>query len=191
MKFMQPRLPYAPDALSPVISQATVEYHYGKHEKAYLENLNRLVEGTSFADRGLEEIILTSEGAIYNNAAQAWNHIFYFFQFSPDGKHEPEGNLRRAIDEAFGSFERFKSDFERAGMEIFGSGWVWLASDDVGKLLITQGINASNPLSDGLRPIFTIDVWEHAYYLDYENSRAGYLRAVWDVVDWKIIEDRY
>lgn len=191
MKFTQPKLPYAPDALLPVISPTTIEYHYGKHERAYVDTLNKLIEGTEFADMALEDIIVKSDGKLFNNASQAWNHIFYFFQFSPDGLKEPSGKLREAIDSQFGSFDEFKRKFEEAGATLFGSGWVWLAADAEGKLFIIQGKNAENPLTQGLKPILTFDVWEHAYYLDYQNLRADYLHKLWDIVDWDAIEMRY
>lgn len=191
MKFTQPKLPYAPDALAPAISQETVNFHYGKHEKAYIDNLNRLVEGTDYADAPLEEIIKTSEGPLFNNASQAWNHIFYFFQFSPVGKRAPEGNLKEKIESTFGSLEDFKKKFEEAGATVFGSGWVWLSCDEDGNLFLTQSQNAGNPMTEGLRPILVFDVWEHAYYLDYQNLRASYLHALWDIVDWGVVETRY
>lgn len=189
--YIQPKLPYAPDALEPAISQETVNFHYGKHEKAYIDNLNKLIEGTEYADMDLEDIIIKSEGALFNNASQAWNHIFYFFSFSPDGGGKPAGRLRRAIDEQFGSFENFKNEFIESGTKIFGSGWIWLSSDADGKLFISQKSNAGNPLTDGLIPLLVFDVWEHAYYLDYQNRRQDALKALWDIVDWSIIESRY
>ena len=191
MKFIQPKLPYAPDALAPVISENTIEYHYGKHEKAYFDTLNSLIEGTEYADMSLEEIICKSDGKLFNNAAQAWNHIFYFFQFSPYRNSEPQGELRGAIDRDFGSFDEFKKQFELAGTTLFGSGWVWLSCDNAGKLFITQGSNASNPMTQGLKPLLTFDVWEHAYYLDYCNIGASYLSRLWDIIDWEIIQVRY
>ena len=191
MTYEQPKLPYAEDALEPVISARTVEFHYGKHEKAYIDNLNRLIKGTEYEDSDLEDIIMHAKGASFNNASQAWNHIFYFFTFSPDGRREPTGELRAAIDRDFGSFEKFKEAFVEAGVGLFGSGWVWLSRDEKGKLLITQGSNAGNPLTDGLTPLLTFDVWEHAYYLDYQNRRADALKQLWDIVDWEIVEDRY
>lgn len=191
MRFSQPKLPYAPDALAPVISQTTIEYHYGKHEKAYIDNLNSLIEGTPFAEMPLEDIIAKSEGKIFNNASQAWNHIFYFFQFNPRGAHEPSGELKEAIISQFGTLEEFKRKFEEAGASLFGSGWVWLSADEQGQLLITQGSNAENPIRQKLRPILTFDVWEHAYYLDYQNRRAEYLHKLWDIIDWDIIDIRY
>lgn len=189
--YTQPKLPYAPDALAPAISQETVEYHYGKHEKAYIENLNRLIKGTEYEDMELEDIIRSSEGPLFNNASQAWNHIFYFFSFSPDGGGEPEGELRKAIDSQFGSFEKFKTDFVQAGAGIFGSGWVWLCKDEEGKLFIIQKQNAGNPLTDGLTPLMVFDVWEHAYYLDYQNRRADALNMLWSIVDWDVVSSRY
>lgn len=189
--YTQPKLPYAPDALAPAISQETVEYHYGKHEKAYIENLNRLIKGTEYEDMELEDIIRSSEGPLFNNASQAWNHIFYFFSFSPDGGGEPEGELRKAIDSQFGSFEKFKADFVQAGAGIFGSGWVWLCKDEEGKLFIIQKQNAGNPLTDGLTPLMVFDVWEHAYYLDYQNRRADALNMLWSIVDWDVVSSRY
>lgn len=191
MKYNQPQLPYAADSLEPAISRRTVDFHYGKHEKAYIDNLNNLIEGTEFADLPLEEIIHDAKGPLFNNASQAWNHIFYFFSFSPDGGGDPEGELREAIDRDFGSFENFKKEFVDAGVKLFGSGWVWLSRDNDGKLFITQEGNAGNPITKGLTPILTFDVWEHAYYLDYQNRRADALNALWDIIDWPIVEGRY
>ena len=191
MNYNQPELPYAIDALEPAISARTIEFHYGKHEKAYIDNLNRLIKGTEFEDMELEEVIAHAKGPLFNNASQAWNHIFYFFSFSPEGRREPQGDLRKAIDRDFGSFEKFKEAFVDAGVGLFGSGWVWLSRDQQGKLLITQGPNAGNPITEGLTPLLTFDVWEHAYYLDYQNSRADALRQLWDIVDWEVVENRY
>ncbi len=191
MIYELPELPYAEDALEPAISRRTVEFHYGKHEKTYIDNLNRLIKGTEYEDAELEDIITNASGALFNNASQAWNHIFYFFTFSPEGRREPQGELRKAIDRDFGSFEKFKEAFVDAGVGLFGSGWVWLSHDETGKLLITQGSNAENPLKDGLFPMLTFDVWEHAYYLDYQNRRADALRQLWDIVDWEVVESRY
>ncbi len=191
MNYNQPELPYAIDALEPAISARTIEFHYGKHEKAYIDNLNRLIKGTEFEDMELEEVIAHAKGPLFNNASQAWNHIFYFFSFSPEGRREPQGDLRKAIDRDFGSFEKFKEAFVDAGVGLFGSGWVWLSRDQQGKLLITQGPNASNPITEGLTPLLTFDVWEHAYYLDYQNRRADALRQLWDIVDWEVVENRY
>ena len=190
-KYEQPQLPYEPDALEPAISARTVDFHYGKHEKAYIDNLNRLIKGTEFEDMELEEVIAHAKGPLFNNASQAWNHIFYFFSFSPEGSREPSGRLREAIDRDFGSFEKFKEAFVDAGVGLFGSGWVWLSRDDAGKLFITQGPNAGNPITDGLTPLLCFDVWEHAYYLDYQNRRADALEKLWDIVDWDVVEERY
>lgn len=191
MKYVQPKLPYLPDALAPVISQSTIEYHWGKHEKAYIDMLNNLIEGTEYDNMPIEEIIKTTDGPLFNNASQAWNHIFYFFQFSPNGRREPVGNLRTQIENQFGSFDAFKDEFEKAGKTLFGSGWAWLSTDAQGNLFITQGKNADNPIKHGLKPILTFDVWEHAYYLDYQNLRPDYLSKLWGIVDWSIIEQRY
>lgn len=191
MKYTQPQLPYANDALAPVISAETIDYHYGKHEKAYIDNLNKLIVGTEFEDMDLEDVILHAKGALYNNAAQAWNHIFYFFSFSPDGGGEPSGALAEAIRKQFGSFENFKKEFENAGATIFGSGWVWLSKDTDGKLFITQEPNGGNPMTSGLTPLLTFDVWEHAYYIDYKNLRGEYLKKLWDIVDWDLVESRF
>ena len=185
MVYTLPELPYATDALAPVISRDTIEYHYGKHERTYIDNLNRLIKDTKYEDMELEDIIRSAEGPVFNNASQAWNHIFYFFTFSPEGSRDPEGRLRHAIDEQFGSLEQFKREFEEAGVSIFGSGWVWLSKDKDGKLFIT------NPLTDGLTPLLTFDVWEHAYYLDYRNRRAEALKEWWKIVDWDIVSSRY
>ena len=191
MNYTQPELPYKREALEPIISRETVDYHYGKHEKTYIDNLNNLIEGTEWADMALEDIISKSEGQLFNNASQAWNHILYFFSFSPDGGGEPDGELGEAIKKQFGSFEEFKKQFEDAGAKLFGSGWVWLSHDDQGSLFISQGSNAENPLTKGLTPILTFDVWEHAYYLDYQNRRAEYLKKLWDIVDWDMVASRY
>lgn len=191
MKYTLPQLPYSNDALEPVISRRTIDFHYGKHEKTYIDNLNALIEGTEFEDLPLEDIIRDAKGALFNNASQAWNHIFYFFSFSPDGGGEPDGELRDAIIKQFGSFEQFKKEFVDAGVKIFGSGWVWLSRDNTGKLFITQESNAGNPLTQGLTPLLTFDVWEHAYYLDYQNRRKDALERMWDIIDWPIVESRY
>lgn len=191
MLYSLPQLPYDVDSLAPIISKETIEYHYGKHEKAYIDNLNNLIRGTPFEEMTLEDIIRKSTGSLFNNAAQAWNHIFYFFSFSPDGGGCPKGVLLEAITKHFGSYEVLKKQFVEAGTSLFGSGWVWLSSDNDGKLFISQGTNASNPITEGLTPLLTFDVWEHAYYLDYQNRRADALNALWDIIDWDIIESRY
>lgn len=191
MKFTRPRLPYANSDLEPIISATTIDYHYGKHEQAYIDKLNQLIEGTKYEDMSLEKIICESDGVLYNQASQAWNHIFYFFQFSRDGLKEPTGKLSAQIIDQFGSIEEFKKKFEEAGAGVFGSGWVWLSTDESGKLYITQGKNAENPMSNGLRPLLVFDVWEHAYYLDYQNRRPEYLHKLWEIVDWDVINERY
>lgn len=184
MKFELPALPYALNALEPTMSARTLEFHWGKHEAAYINNLNGLIEGTPLENDTLEEIVRKADGAIYNNAAQAWNHIFFFFQLAPNGQHEPSGLLRAAIDRDFGSFEAFREGFAKAGATLFGSGWAWLSVDADGRLAITQGPNAKNPLRDGAIPLLTADVWEHAYYLDYQNRRADYFESWWRKVNW-------
>lgn len=187
-----PKLPYAHDALAQVISEETVNYHYGKHERAYIDNLNKLIAGTEFEKLSLEEIIRISDGAVYNNASQAWNHLFYFMALSPNGAFEPSGKLAEAINEQFGSLDEFKEKFEAEGLSLFGSGWVWLSKDKKGKLVITKGFNAGSPLTTpDLTPILCFDVWEHAYYLDYQNRRAEYLHRLWEILDWKVVEARY
>ena len=186
--YSQPKLPYAPDALAPIISSETISYHWGKHEKTYIDNLNKLIRDTEWEDMPLEDIIKKASGPLFNNASQAWNHIFYFFSFSPDGGGEPEGDLAEAIVREFGSFEEFKKLFEEAGVNLFGSGWVWLSQDGDGRLFITQGPNAANPLTQGLTPILTFDVWEHAYYLQYQNRRAEYLDQWFPLIDWRVVE---
>ncbi len=191
MKYTQPQLPYDNDALEPVISRRTIDVHYGKHEKTYIDNLNAAIIGSEFEELPLEDIIRDATGALFNNASQAWNHIFYFFSFSPNGGGEPDGELRDAINKQFGSFENFKKEFVEAGVTIFGSGWVWLSRDNNGNLFITKGSNAENPITEGLTPILTFDVWEHAYYLDYQNRRKDALENLWNIIDWPIVESRY
>lgn len=191
MVYELPELPYALNALAPVISEETVHYHYFKHEQGYIDNLNKLIHDTEFENAPLEEIIRNANGPIFNNASQAWNHIFYFFGLSPMGGGEPSGALRLALEDTFDSLENFKKLFEEAGAKLFGSGWVWLSKDSEGKLSITQGSNAENPMTQGLTPLMCFDVWEHAYYLDYQNRRVDYLNKLWDLVDWDLIESRY
>lgn len=191
MKYEQPKLPYGKRDLAPVISPETIDCHYGKHEKAYIDNLNRLIVGSEFENMALEDIIKQAKGSLFNNASQAWNHIFYFFSFSPDGGGEPDGELAEAIRSQFGSFEEFKKMFVDAGVNLFGSGWVWLSRDDDGRLFITQGANADNPLTQDLTPILAFDVWEHAYYLDYQNRRKDALEQLWKIIDWDMVGSRY
>lgn len=185
-------LPYGQDALAPVISAETVAFHYGKHLQAYVNNLNAALPGSGFEGKTLEEIVCQSEGGIFNNAGQILNHTLYFTQFKPAGAPgAPTGALAEAIARDFGSFEDFKAEFQKKGASLFGSGWVWLASDPDGKLVITQEANAGNPLQRGLKPLLTFDVWEHAYYLDYQNRRPDHLAALWQIVDWDVISSRY
>ena len=180
------------DALEPVISKQTLEFHHGKHLAAYVNNLNGLLDGSGFEEATLEEIVSKSTGGIFNNAGQILNHELYFTQFTgKQDKQEPTGALDEAIKREFGSFESFKDVFQKKGATLFGSGWVWLSADKDGKLFITQEPNAANPIQKGLTPLLTFDVWEHAYYLDYQNRRPDHLAALWQIVDWKIIEDRY
>ena len=191
MKFEKVALPYATDALEPVIGKQTMELHYGKHYQAYIDNLNKLIVGTKFENADLESIVKESDGGIFNNAGQALNHQLYFLSFKPNGGGEPQGKLAEAINSKFGSFEKFKEEFIAAGLGVFGSGWVWLAKDASGSLSIEKESNAGNPLTKGLTPILGFDVWEHAYYLDYQNRRAEHLKEVWGILDWKVIGDRY
>lgn len=191
MKFILPDLPYRPNALEPAISQQTIEYHYGKHLQTYINNLNKLIEGTEWENAELAEIVRTSEGAVFNNAAQVWNHTFYFESFSPEGGGEPVGALRSAIMTRWGSFGAFKEEMNKAALGLFGSGWVWLVSDRKGHVSIMSESNAGNPLTKGYIPLLTFDVWEHAYYIDYRNQRADHLMHIWGIIDWKLIEQRY
>jgi superoxide dismutase, Fe-Mn family len=191
MAFELPKLPYKLNALVPYISEETLDYHYGKHHQTYVNNLNGLIPGTEFENAGLEAIIKKAEGGIYNNAAQVWNHTFYFESFSHDGRKIPNGALVDAINGSFGSFESFKEQFNKAAATLFGAGWAWLAKKDDGTLQIIQESNAGNPLRKGLKPVLTCDVWEHAYYIDYRNKRPDYIKSFWEIIDWDIIAKRY
>ncbi len=192
MKFTRPELNYSFDSLSPTISGDTINLHYGKHLQGYINNLNNLIMGSGYEHSTLEDIICdASISPLYNNAAQVWNHIFYFDSLSAEGRREPIGSLAKAIDQFFGSFEEFKAEFESKGTSIFGSGWVWLSRTGNDELRITQEVNAGNPMREGLVPLLTFDVWEHAYYVDYQNRRAEHLSKMWDVVDWSVVESRY
>ena len=191
MTHEMPKLPYANNALEPHISKETIDYHYGKHLQAYVDNLNKLIPGTQFENATLEDIIKKADGGIFNNGAQVWNHTFYFETFSPAPQKEPKGALKEAIDKEWGSFDKFKEEFSKAAMGQFGSGWAWLVKDKEGKLRIVTTPNAGNPLRDGLTPLMTMDVWEHAYYIDYRNRRADSIKATWEVIDWKKVEVRY
>ena len=195
-------LPYAMEALEPVISAQTLSFHHGKHLQAYVDNLNKLASPPNPSPKGegsngelevLRELVLHSEGPIFNNAGQILNHNLYFTQFKPAGEATkgPEGALAAQIEKQWGSFEAFKAEFEAKGVGLFGSGWVWLSADKDGSLVITQEANAANPVQRGLKPLLTFDVWEHAYYLDYQNRRAAHLAALWQIVDWKVIAARY
>ena len=193
-KFELMALPYAPDALGPVISKETIGFHHGKHLQTYVDNLNKLLPGSEYEGMTLEEIVRKAPaGAVFNNAGQILNHEMYFLQFKPAGEtaQEPEGALASQIEKQWGSVEAFKAEFEAKGVGLFGSGWVWLSADADGSLVITQEQGASNPVQKGLKPLLTFDVWEHAYYLDYQNRRAAHLAALWQIVDWKVIAARY
>ena len=191
-KFELMVLPYAEDALEPVISKETIAFHHGKHLAGYVNNLNGLLPGSGFEEVTLEEIVCKASGGILNNAGQILNHEMYFGQFkAPQVDNKPTGQLAEAIVRDFGSFEAFKETFQKAGTTLFGSGWVWLSADKDGKLVITQEPNAANPIQKGLKPLLTFDVWEHAYYLDYQNRRVDHLAALWDIVNWSVVEKRY
>lgn len=187
MTFTLPALPYAKNALAPHISEETIEYHYGKHHQAYVTNLNKLIEGTEFSNMSLEDIILKSSGGIFNNAAQIWNHTFYWHCLSPHGGHEPTGTLADLIQESFGSFDAFKQQFTQTAATTFGSGWAWLVQDNQGKLTIKSTSNAGTPMTEGLTALLTCDVWEHAYYIDYRNVRPEYINAFWSLVNWEFV----
>ena len=186
-------LPYAKEALEPVISAKTLEYHYGKHLQAYVDNLNKLLLGSGLEGLSLKEIVNQSSGAIFNNAGQVLNHNLYFSQFGQADKvaNAPTGALAAQIQKQWGSLDAFKDEFVAKGVGLFGSGWVWLSAQADGSLIITQELSASNPVTKGLKPLLTFDVWEHAYYLDYQNRRAAHLAELWKIVDWKVIEERY
>lgn len=191
-KFELMTLPYASDALEPVISKETIGFHHGKHLAGYVNNLNAMLEGSPLDGLSLEEIVLKADGGMLNNAGQILNHNMYFEQFSaPKADNNPTGKLAEAIARDFGSFEAFKEEFVKTGTTLFGSGWVWLSADKDGKLVITQEANAANPIQKGLKPLLTFDVWEHAYYLDYQNRRADHLAALWQIINWTVIENRY
>jgi Fe-Mn family superoxide dismutase len=191
MAFTLPQLNYASDALAPYITKQTIDFHYAKHHQTYVINLNKLVPGTRFENASLEQIIREADGPIFNNGAQVWNHTFYFESFSPSGQREPKGLLDDAIKGTFGSFEGFKEQFTKSAVTLFGSGWAWLVKNADGKLEIVQESNAGNPLKKGLTPLLTCDVWEHAYYLDYQNRRPDYVQAFWNILDWKAIGKRF
>ena len=184
MEHKLPELPYAKNALAPHISAETLEYHYGKHHATYVANLNKLIAGTEFADLPLEDIIKKASGGIFNNAAQVWNHTFYWNSLSPKGGGEPTGDLANAIVKSFGSFAQLKEKLGNAAVTQFGSGWAWLVKNADGSLAVEQTSNAATPLRDGKKALLTIDVWEHAYYVDYRNARAAYVESFWKLVNW-------
>lgn len=184
MAFELPALPYARNALAPHISEETLDYHYGKHHQTYLTNLNNLIAGTENETKTLEEIVLSSSGGLFNNAAQVWNHTFYWNSLSPQGGGEPTGELARLITESFGSFDEFKKKFTQTAIATFGSGWAWLVQTADGKLDVVSTTGAGTPLTSGLTPLITCDVWEHAYYIDYRNARPKYLEIFWNLVNW-------
>ncbi len=185
MAFELPELPYAQDALAPHISAETLEYHYGKHHKTYVDKLNGLVAGTEFENKTLEEVVKSSEGGMFNNAAQIWNHSFYWNCLSPNGGGEPTGAIADAINAAFGSFADFKEQFTNSAINNFGSSWTWLVKNSDGSVAIVNTSNAATPLTDaGVTPILTVDLWEHAYYIDYRNARPAYMGAFWNLVNW-------
>ena len=191
-KFELMALPYVPEALEPVISKETIAFHHGKHLAGYVNNLNGLLPGSGFEEATLEEIVSKATGGILNNAGQILNHELYFGQFTGESiQSTPKGRIIEAINRNFGSFEAFKEEFQKKGATLFGSSWVWLSADKDGKLVITQEPNAANPIQKGLKPLLTFDVWEHAYYLDYQNRRPDHLAALWQIVDWEVIEDRW
>ena len=190
-KFTLPAFPFAQDALEPHISKTTIEFHYGKHHQTYVDNLNKLIIGTEFENSTLEEIVLKSSGGIFNNAAQVWNHTFYWNCLTPKSNLKPEGNLLDAIEKEFGSYEEFKEKFTNAAVTLFGSGWAWLVKNKEGKLEIVQTSNAENPMRQDKTPLLVCDVWEHAYYIDKQNRRPAYLESFWNLVDWKKVEERF
>lgn len=191
-KFELINLPYEANALEPIISAQTIGFHHGKHLQGYVNNLNAAIAGTPFEEMPLEEIVKKATGGMLNNAGQILNHNLYFLQFAaPKADNCPAGKLAAAIDAQFGSFEAFQKEFVQTGATLFGSGWVWLSADADGKLVITQEPNAANPVQKDLTPLLTFDVWEHAYYLDYQNRRPDHLNALWDIVNWKVVENRY
>lgn len=191
MAFELPALPFAQDALAPHISAETLEYHYGKHHKAYVDKLNGMVEGTDKADKSLEELIKTESGGVFNNAAQVWNHTFYWNGLSPNGGGAPTGAIADAITAKWGSFEAFKTEISASAAGNFGSGWTWLVKDSNGDLAIVNTDDAANPMTEGHTPLLTIDVWEHAYYVDYRNARPQYLEAIWNLVNWDFVNSNF
>lgn len=190
-KHKLPELPYDLDALEPFISEKTLSYHYGKHHAAYVEKLNNAIEGTEFEGKTLEEIIIQAKGGIFNNAAQAWNHAFYWQCLAPQGEENTDSPICRIIERDFGSLSDFKKQFNEKALTLFGSGWTWLVLNKQGKLEIVNTLNADTPLTMGLHPLLTCDVWEHAYYLDYQNVRGEYLEGFWNLVNWEFVSQQY
>lgn len=190
-KFELAALPYGLEDLEPHIGRLTMEFHYGKHHQGYVDNLNKLIAGTEFETMSLDEIVKKSSGSIFNNAAQVWNHNFYWNCLSPKSEKQPCGTLHLALGKKFGGFEEFKKQFNLAALSLFGSGWVWLVKDEMGKLEIMQTKNADNPICDRKTPLLVCDVWEHAYYLDKQNRRADYMEEFWQIVDWKAVSEKY
>ncbi|MBT4035576.1 MAG: superoxide dismutase [Fe] [Candidatus Marinimicrobia bacterium] len=191
MKHELPALPFAQEALAPVISAETLDYHYGKHHNAYVTNLNNLVPGSEFENSSLEEIIMKASGGVFNNAAQVWNHTFYWNCLSPNGGGAPAGALAAAIDAAFGSFDNFKAEFTKAAVTNFGSGWTWLVKNADGSLAIVSTANAGTPMTNGQTALLTVDVWEHAYYVDYRNARPKYLEEIWKIFNWGFVAEQF
>ncbi|WP_280545875.1 MULTISPECIES: Fe-Mn family superoxide dismutase [unclassified Halomonas] len=191
MAFELPALPYEKNALEPHISAETLEYHYGKHHQTYVNKLNELTDGTDDANKSLEEIIQSSSGGLFNQAAQVWNHTFYWHCLSPNGGGEPSGALAEAINAKFGSFDKFKETFNAQAAGNFGSGWTWLIKTDDGGVDIVNTSNADTPVAHGQTPLLTIDVWEHAYYIDYRNARPKYLENVWSVLNWDFVAQNF
>lgn len=191
MEHTLPELPYAMDALAPTISKETLEYHYGKHHQTYVTNLNNLIKGTEFEDMSLEDIIMKSSGGLFNNAAQIWNHTFYWNCLSPNGGGEPTGDLAAAINDTFGSFASFKEEFSKTSITTFGSGWGWLVKNSDGSIALASTSNAGTPMTEGQTALLTCDVWEHAYYIDYRNARPNYLEAFWKLVNWDFVAENF
>ncbi len=188
MPYTLPPLPYSRDALAPHISAETIDYHYGKHHQAYVDNLNKLIPGTEFEKLGLEEIVRRAQGPVFNNAAQVWNHTFYWRCLKPAGGGDPKGELAQALTRAFGGHAEFRQQFTQAAVSLFGAGWAWLVQKRDGACAIVQTSNAATPVQTGDTPLLVCDVWEHAYYIDYRNARAKYVEAFWRLVNWSFVE---
>ncbi|TPW15867.1 MAG: superoxide dismutase Fe-Mn family [Halothiobacillaceae bacterium] len=191
MTHQLPELPYAKDALAPIISAETIEYHYGKHHQTYVTNLNNLIKGTEFENASLEAIVMKASGGLFNNAAQVWNHTFYWNCFKPNGGGQPSGALAAAIDKTFGSFDAFKEKFSQTALTTFGSGWAWLVKNSDGSLEIVSTSNAATPMTSGKTALLTCDVWEHAYYVDYRNARAKYVESFWSIINWDFVAKNF